>query len=189
MKGATNMYKKQIIPLLFVCFFILAGCSTQAQGAEELDYVQTKKMVVDILKTDDGKKALKDVLAEEPFKSQLVMDNTAVNVAIKTTLLSDDGKEFWKSAFKDPEFSKAFADSMAEENQAVLKSLINDPEYRSKLIEVLHDPELEKELADLLKSNEYRKHLKSVISETFESPEYQAKIQEILQKAAKEGKK
>lgn len=44
-------------------------------------------------------------------------------------------------------------------------------------------------MADLLKSNEYRKHLKSVISETFEIPEYQAKIQEILQKAAKEGKK
>jgi len=183
------MFKKQIIPLLFVSFSILAGCSTQAQGVEEMDYDQTKKMVVDILKTDDGKKVLKEVLTEEPFKSELVMDNTIVNEAIKTTLLSDKGKEFWKSAFKDPEFSKAFADSMAEENQALLKNLLNDPEYRSKLIEILHDPELEKELADLLKSNEYRKHLKSVISETFESPEYQAKIQDILLKAAKEEKK
>ncbi|WP_033827226.1 spore germination lipoprotein GerD [Bacillus andreraoultii] len=181
------MFRKLLFPLLYLSIFIiLAGCSTQAQGAEEFDYDQTKKMVVDILKTDDGKKALKEVLADEQFKSDLVMDNTVVNDSIKSTLVSSKGKDFWKAAFEDPEFAKAYAESMKEENQALLKSLLNDPEYRSKLIEILHDPELEKELADLLKSTEYREHLKGVISETFESPVYQAKIQDILLKAASE---
>lgn len=181
------MYKKSIFPLLLLCcLLIFTGCSTQAQGAEEANYEETKKMVVDILKTDDGKKALKEVLADEKFKSDLVMDNTVVSDTIKKTLVSDKAKSFWKSSFEDPEFSKAFAEGMTEENQKLLKDLLNDPEYRKKLIEILHDPELEKELADLLKSNEYREHLQSVISETFESPIYQAKIQEILLKAAEE---
>ena len=110
--------------------------------------------------------------------------------SIKSTLTSEKGKEFWKTAFEDPEFAKTFAESMQEENQKLLKELLKDPEYREKMLEILHDPELETELADLLKSNDYRKHLETVMTETLENPIYQAKIQEILLKAASEqGKK
>ena len=45
---------------------------------------------------------------------------------------------------------------------------------------------MEKEVTDILKSKEYREHLKKVMTETFESPLFQAKIQDILLKAAAE---
>ncbi|MCU9615179.1 spore germination lipoprotein GerD [Caldibacillus lycopersici] len=183
------MKKKSLIVLLLFCLTIFAnGCSTQ-NNAAEVDYDETKKMVVDILKTDDGKKALKEVLADEELKQELVMDNTVVADSIAKTLVSDKGKEFWKTSFEDPDFVKAYAESMKTENENLLKGLIKDPEYRTMLVEVLHDPELETELSDLLKSTDYRKHLQSVITETIESPLYQAKIQEILLKAASEQNK
>ena len=37
------------------------------------DYEETKKMVVDILKTDDGKKAIQQVMSDEKMKSELIM--------------------------------------------------------------------------------------------------------------------
>ena len=147
--------KKVTIALLLTSIFIyLAACSTQDSSSANMEYEETKKMIVDILKTEDGKKALKEVLSD-----------SVVTESIQATLVSDKGKEFWKKAFEDPEFAKTFATSMEEENQKLMKSLMNDPEYRSKVVELFHEPELEKELADLLKGNEYREHLKTVISE------------------------
>ena len=184
------MYKKRLVLLLLLgCFLFSSGCSTP-ETAENVDYEKTKKMIVDILKTDEGKKALKEILSDEEFKADLVLENTVVTESIEKTLVSDKGKEFWKKAFEDPEFAKAFATSMKDESESLMKNLMNDPEYRAKMVELLHDPELEKELADLLKSTEYREHLQKVITETMENPLFQTKIQEILLKAAEEqGKK
>lgn len=183
--------KKLLLSLLILTFSGLTiGCSTQNQAGQNMDYEQTKKMVVDILKTDDGKKALKEVLADEALKQELVLDNTVVSDSITTTLVSDQGKQFWQKAFEDPKFAETFAKSMKDQNETLQKNLLKDPDYRKALIEILHDPDLEKEYADLLKSNEYREHIKTVITETIESPIFQAKIQEILLKAAEEqGKK
>ena len=58
---------------------------------------------------------------------------------------------------------------MQKENEQLLKNLMNDPEYRGKMIEILKDPELEKEVTNLLKSNEYRDHVKQVVTETLKA--------------------
>lgn len=181
------MGKKPLFMLLFISLFLITcGCSTPGQASDHMDYEQTKKMVVDILKTDEGKKALREILSEKEFKSEIVMDHSVVSDSIQTTLVSDKGKDFWKSAFEDPDFAKKFAESMKDQNEMLLKQMLNDPEYREKMLELLHDPEMEKEFTHLLKSNEFRKHLESVITETFESPVFQAKIKDILLKAAEE---
>lgn len=180
------MKKISIFPLLFICLIFINACSTQEQGRGMMDYDQTKKMIVDILKTDDGKKALKEVLQDEQIKKELVLDNAVVSDSIESTLVSDKGKEFWQKAFEDPKFAETFAKSMKEQNETLQKDLLKDPEYRKMVIEIMHDPELEKELTNLLKSTEYREHLQKVITETIEAPTFQAKIQEILLKAAEE---
>lgn len=173
--------------LLFItCFLTIVSCSTMDDETGKLNYEETKKMVVDILKTDDGKNAIKEILADHEMKQELVLEHSAVSEAITEVLLSDKGKDFWKKSFADPEFAKTFADSMKKEQEELNKNLLKDPEYRQKLIEIMQDPEVEKEITNLLKSNEYRSHLQSVITETLESPVFQAKIQEILLKAASE---
>lgn len=171
-----------LLPLL--ALISITGCNQEAASNGQLDYEQTKKMVVDILKTDDGKKAIQEVMSDEELRKELIMDQTVVTDTIQTTLTSEKGIDFWKKTFEDPKFAETIAKSMQKEQEQLLKNLMNDPEYRGKMIEVLKDPELAKEMSDLLKSNEYREHLKQVVSETIESPLYQTKIQELLLKAA-----
>lgn len=171
-----------LLPLL--ALISITGCNQEAASNGQLDYEQTKKMVVDILKTDDGKKTIQEVMSDEELRKELIMDQTVVTDTIQTTLTSEKGIDFWKKTFEDPKFAETIAKSMQKEQEQLLKNLMNDPEYRGKMIEVLKDPELAKEMSDLLKSNEYREHLKQVVSETIESPLYQTKIQELLLKAA-----
>ena len=103
----------------------------------EIDYEETKKMVVDILKTDEGKKAIQEVLSDEKLKQELVMDHAVVTETIQSTLTSEKGTEFWKKNFEDPKFAETMAQSMQKQNEQLLKNLMNDPEYRAKLIEII----------------------------------------------------
>lgn len=182
---------KKIYPLLLVllALLLITACTQEAAGNGQMDYEQTKKMVVDILKTDDGKKAIREVLSDDKLRQELIMDQAVVTDTIQTTLTSEKGIDFWRKSFEDPKFAESIAKSMQKEQEQLFKNLMNDPEFRGKLIEVFKDPELEKEMRDLLKSNEYREHLKQVVTETIESPLYQTKIQEILLKAAEEKSK
>ena len=184
------MRRKSMVLLLPIMLF-LTSCSgsNDLSNAVQPDYDQTKKMVVDILKTVDGKKAIQDVMTSEAMKEKLVMDQKVVADTIQTTLTSDKATDFWKKTFSDPKFAQGVAKSMKNENKALLKELMNDPEYRTMMIEVFKEPDIQKQMADALKSKEYREHLQKVITETIDSPLYKAKIQELLLKAAEEASK
>ncbi|RJS61105.1 spore gernimation protein GerD [Bacillus sp. PK3_68] len=168
--------------------FFLAACGGGAAdaGTAQMDYDATKKMVVDILKTDDGKKALQDMMEDEKVKQQLVMDQEMITKTIEDTLTSEKGKKFWKEAFKDPAFASAIAKGMRNEQEDLLKTLMKDPQYQDMMLSIMQDPEYEKNVTQLMKSKEYREHLQKIMNETFESPLYKAKIQDILLKAAAE---
>jgi spore germination protein D len=165
---------------------LIAGCATKGESAGQADYEETKKMVIDILKTDDGKTALQEVMKDKEIKQALVMDQQAVTETIQTALTSDKGVEFWQKAFEDPKFAESFAKSMQKEHEKLMKGLMTDPDYQKMLIDVLKDPEMQKTLQTSLKSQEFRKHLQDVINETLSSPLYKAKIEETLLKAAEE---
>ncbi|WP_066321409.1 spore germination lipoprotein GerD [Bacillus sp. FJAT-29814] len=177
------------IMLLLPAMMLLSSCAsgdTGGGGGGQIDYDQTKKMVVDILKTDDGKKAIQEIMSDDQMKEKLVMDQTVVANTIEQTLTSDKATEFWKKTFSDAKFAQGVAKNMRSENEKLLKDLMNDPEYRGMMIEVFKEPEIQKEMADALKSKEYREHLQNVITETVDSPLFKAKIQELLLKAAEE---
>lgn len=186
LKGALIMRVKTNLLLIILLVFSVAGCAQTEAGGKQLDYEETKKMVVDILKTDDGKKALQEVMSDDGMKEKLVMDQAMVTSTIEKTLTSEKGTDFWKKSFEDPKFAEAIAKSMKTQNEQLLKDLMKDPEYKGMMIEVLKDPELTKEVTALMKSKEYREHLQKVMTETFESPLYKAKIEDILLKAATE---
>ncbi len=186
MKGEWKMKKivKFILPASFL--LLAAGCASPAESAGEVDYEETKKMVVDILKTDDGKKAIQEVMGDDGMKEKLIMDQPVVIDTVEKTLTSEKGMDFWKKSFEDPKFAESVAKSMKKENEKLLKDLMKDPEYKGMMIEVMKDPELEKELTNVLKSKEYREHLQKIMTETFESPLFKAKLQALIVKAAEE---
>ncbi|SFF12803.1 spore germination protein D [Bacillus sp. OV194] len=180
--------KKTWIPCLF-CFllFALSACAqNEAQGSssQNIDYDATKKMLVDILKTDDGKKAIKDVLSDEKMKEQLLLDQALIKQTIEKELLSPKGEQFWKQAFKDPKFAAAYAKSMKPEHEKLMKGLMKDPSYQQQIMNIMKDPKMGQELLDLANSPQYRKEVKKVMMETFDSPIVRAQLAEMLQKAA-----
>ncbi|GMB10038.1 spore germination protein D [Thermolongibacillus altinsuensis] len=177
---------RQTVLLLLSYFLIISGCAQQEQGSAQPDYDQTKKMVVDILKTDEGKKAIQEIITDEKVKQQLVMDQAIVKQTIEQTLTSEKGIKFWKKAFEDPKFVEGFAKSMQQEHEKMIKSLMKDPEYQAMMVEILQNPEMQKTMMNELKNKEFRGHLQKVMTETFSSPLFKAKIQDLLIKAAED---
>src|SRR5690625_1371543 len=79
--------------LITICLLLLISCSNNAETAKETDYETTKKMIVDILQTEDGKKALSEVLNDDAMKQRLVIDSDTVKDALKEQFISEQGSE------------------------------------------------------------------------------------------------
>ncbi|MED4207014.1 spore germination lipoprotein GerD [Neobacillus mesonae] len=181
--------KAKSMLLLLPIMMILTSCSSSdTSGGGQIDYDQTKKMVVDILKTDEGKKAIKDLMDDDSMKQQLVMDQKIITDTIQQTLTSDKAAQFWQKTYSDPKFAQGVAKHLKAENEKLLKDLMNDPDYRNMMIQVFKEPEVQKEMADSMKSKEYRQNLQKVITETMDSPLFKVKMQEFLIKAAEDAK-
>ncbi|MFY4777200.1 spore germination lipoprotein GerD [Metabacillus sp. RGM 3146] len=182
--------KRRSLLLLMIALIAgsLGGCGSSGESSSsgQMDYEKTKKMVVDILKTDDGKTAIQQIMSDEQMKQHLVMDQKVVKDTIQQTLTSDKGKEFWTKTFEDPKFSEAFAKSIQTEHEKVIKSLMKDPDYQAMMIEILQNPEMQKQMGTALKSQESRKEIQKVVLDTLSSPLFKARIQEGLLKAAQE---
>lgn len=180
------MKRYSLLMILGISILVFSGCAPKEESAGQIDYEETKKMVVDILKTDDGKTALQEVMKDEEMKEVLVMDQKVVTETIQSTLTSDKGAQFWQKVFEDPKFVETFAKSLQSEHEKVIKTLMTDPEYQKLLIGIFQDPEMQKTMQTAIKSQEFRTHLQDVIMETLSSPLYKVKIQETLLKAAQE---
>jgi spore germination protein D len=172
----------KLVALILCCLLLtITGCAAnEAQG--QGNYEETKKMLVDILKSDKGKDAIKEILADEKLKQEIIMEQEVVKTAIEETLLSKKAEDFWKEALKDPKFAEALAKGIKKEQEKLIKDLMKDPEYQKMLIDVFANPEMEKQMITALKSQEIRKQMSKVMMETFESPLVKGQVADMLNK-------
>lgn len=172
-----------LYPLLFAACLFLAACSDQPAARQDASYDETKKMVVDILQTDEGKKALSDVITDDKVKAQLVMDSDDTKKTIADTLTSDKGKEMWATLFKDPDFRAGFAESMEAEQTKLIKALMHDPDYQKQMLELLQNPEIKELNLQTLKGEKFRSHLQETIQQTMQTPAFQKQMHDLLLEA------
>ncbi|MCM3757737.1 spore germination lipoprotein GerD [Sporosarcina aquimarina] len=172
--------RKLLIYLLPV-LLVLTACSN-AQNASP-SYDETKKMMTDAIQTEEGKKAIRQLLTEEEFRKQLVLEQPEVTSAIESTLLSKEGKDFWKETFDDPKFQKTIASSMKDQQQEIMKALMNDASFQKELEEFFGTPDMQKQLENILHSGSLKKEFEKAIEETISSPLLQAKWQELILQA------
>ncbi|MFC0525751.1 spore germination lipoprotein GerD [Pontibacillus salicampi] len=177
---------KNLILIISLLTFLTACSGNSSSSGEQAGYETTKKMVVDILKTDDGKKAITDVLKDENMKQQVIMESDVVKQSIEETITSDKGKEFWSKMFEDPEFSKTFTESMTEEQKKLTKDLMKDSEYQKSMLEILQNPEITEQMLTVMTSQKFREHLEKTIEESMNTPMFKAKMSDIVLKAAEE---
>ncbi|HLS36337.1 MAG TPA: spore germination lipoprotein GerD [Bacillota bacterium] len=167
------------LTFLFLCSLFMMSCA-EPQTEQDIDYEATKKMVIDILQTDEGKKAIQDLMSSEEMKEQLVIDSDIVKKSIQETLVSERGENMWKKLFEDTAFVKDFAQATNDSHKQLIKQLMKDPEYQELLMDVLQNPEVNEQILQVLQSKKFREHLQKVIVEIVESPLFLNKLEDIL---------
>lgn len=164
---------------------LLVGCSSG--GSSSPSYEETKKQVIDVLQTEDGKKVLREILKDQNFRDLLVFQHDEVQTAMETTLLSEKAEQFWKDVFdENPKMKEAFAKSMNEEMKNLQTQLLQDAKYQEQLIKFFDQPDMQKQLESILKGTTIRKEIEKVVEETIENPMMQSKWQELIRKSGGE---
>lgn len=143
-------------------------------------------MMTDAIQTEEGKKAIRQLLVDPEFKELLILEQPEVKKSIEETLLSKEGEDFWKMAFEDPKFTDKIAKSMKEQQQDVMKELIKDPTFQKEMESFFGQPDMLKQLEKVMKAPEMKSHLEKVITETIDSPLLQTKWQSLILAAQKE---
>lgn len=166
--------------LLLMSLGLLASCSSPAT---QPTYEENKKMFIDALQTEDGKKAIRTLLSDPQFKELLVLDSEQVKTSVEQTMLSKEAEDFWKEVYSDPKFSETMAKSMAKQQEELMKALMKDPTYLKDLETFFGSAEMKKELAKVLESSDMRKEMQKVVEETIKSPMLQAKWQKLVEEA------
>ena len=175
---------KKILSLSFV-LILLTGCVEPSSSGS--NYEEMKKVVTDALQTEDGKKALRDILENPSFRELLVLEHTEVQTAIEQTLLSEKASEFWKTALEDPKIKEAFAKSIQKELSTLQKDLLKDAGYQEELTKFFDQPDMQKQLESILKGTTMRKEIEKVVQDTIENPLMQTKWQELIKKSGESG--
>lgn len=180
----TNPKLNRFFTIFFVVI-LLASC-TDAPTAQP-SYEEVKKIVLDAIQTEDGKKAIRQLLEDPNFRELVVLEHDEVQTAINNALISEEAQEFWKKTFEDPKFKEAMAKSMKEQQTEIMKQLMKDASFQEDLISFFGQPDMKKELESILKSAELRKEMEKVVMETIESPLLQTKWQDLIKKSGESG--
>lgn len=167
--------------LLIFFLLSLAGCSDTKTTT--LSYDEVKKIMVDAVQTEEGKKAIRQLFEEKSFRELLVLDTEEVKKATEETLLSKEANDFWIKTFEDPKFKESFAKSMKKQQQDLMKDLMNDASYQEDLISFFNQPDMQKQLETILKGTTMKKEIEKTVMDTIENPLLQTKWQELIRKS------
>lgn len=174
--------------LLSAMILILAtACGNPAQRPESQgpSYQQIKEMIVDVLETTEGKKAIREMMKDPEFKKEVIIADKDVEKAIANVMQDPKSKKELETILKKREVAKNFAEVTREEQKKLMKQLMKDPEYQKLLLDVLRDPEFEDNLLHLMKSRQYRQEMTKVMEEALETPSFQKKFEKLLEEAVK----
>lgn len=184
------MAKSLILTAVVASILFFNGCNAfKGSETKQPDYKEMKQMVVDILQTEDGKKAIQEAVQDPTLKKKMILSDTEVEKIVRTEFLSSENKQELKKMFEDPKFASELGKTLKKENEKLLKDLLKDPEYRKMMIETMKDPEFEKMLLDVMKSSAYRKQTMLIMKESLESPMFQDDLLKLMEKANEEALK
>ncbi|CAM3885818.1 spore germination lipoprotein GerD [Alicyclobacillus pomorum] len=178
-------------PLLVA--LLLAGCGqgggmgADVSGAQnQQDYGQTKQMVVDILHSPDGKKAVADILQDPTMKQQIVVSETDITKAVEHALQNNKNQSFLTQAAKDPKFAAALAKAVQPNLIQLQKQLIKDPQYQGDMMVLLKSPEFTQHLQELLQTPQFRSHVMKIMTDALQTPSFRMQFQDALKQAVSE---
>ncbi|CEH30924.1 hypothetical protein AM501_13735 [Aneurinibacillus migulanus] len=182
-----KVYTLSSILLLAV---ILTGCgggNQQKEKSTSANYNETKQMVVDILKTKEGKKAIKEATKGNRMSTQSIQGGGNAGGGGDGGGGQGGGGEGSgaqiQQMMQDPKFANSMAKAMQEENKKLIKDLMKDPEYQKMMLNVMKDPEYQRMVLETMKSPAYRQQTMTIMKESLQSPMFRLEMINIAQKA------
>lgn len=180
---------------LILIGMVLSSCGSESSSSQAQNggYKDTKTMVLDILKTEDGQKAIlaaSQQAATQEGGQQLKLlsagDAQHIQLAVKDVLTDTSNNKFLQTIITDPKFAGEFAKAIQKEMKQLQKDLMKDPEYQQALVSTMKNPDFEKMLLDTMKSTPYRQQTKTVIQESMQSPLFRLDLMNIMKKVLEE---
>ncbi|MGW8959909.1 spore germination lipoprotein GerD [Paenibacillus sp. NPDC055715] len=203
-----NWTRLRLVSMICVLGVALTGCgSDQSSAPPQNSYKEMKTMVVDILKSDDGKKAVEEALTGESSTSKegqsgqgsggsggsmqmkMIMPTQSteqMKIAVKDTLVSPEYKKEIEKIMTDPRFAGEFAKAINSQSKQLHMQLIKDPSYQKSIEAMLKSPELTKMYMDLTKTPEYRKQSMTVMHDAMQNPIFRLEVMNLLKTVVQE---
>lgn len=190
--------KRSIILTLTISLILamLSACTTgeQQEGGGKQGYKETKSMVIDILKTEEAQKAIKETEEKNTDEEKLLSmlsspEGQQIQLAVKNILTDPNYSKALEDLMTDPKFAGEFAKAVQKENKDLHKELMKDPEYQALVMDIMKSSDFEELLIENLKSKEFRKHTMTILQESLENPIFQIEMMELMKKAIEEQSK
>lgn len=171
----------------------LVSCSPASDGnagGGQMSYKEVKSMVIDILGSEDGQKAVEKATASDKstlsIKSMNPQDQLRVRMAVKDLLTSPQYSSILSNLMTDTKFAGEFAKAVSKDNKQIHKDLMKDPSYQKDLTEMFKGPEMQKILVDSMKTSDVRKVINNSVTEAIQNPLFKLEMMKMLQTAVKE---
>ncbi|MFD1775308.1 spore germination lipoprotein GerD [Paenibacillus rhizophilus] len=180
---------------------ILTACGSEQSGSssQQFSYKEMKTMVVDILKSEEGKKAVEEALSSPSsggaggggsgtmsMKMLPLQTNEQIKLAVKDTITAPEYQKEIEKIMTDPQFAGDFAKAISSQSKQLHLQLIKDPTYQKSVGEIMKSPEMMKMFLDLTKTPDYRKQTMTVMQETMQNPLFRMEVLSLLKTVVQE---
>ncbi len=151
-------------------------------------------MVLDILKSDEGKKAVEESLSTSSssgtsgmsMKMMPLQTKEEIKTAVKNTLTAPEYQKEIEKIMKDPKFAGDFAKAIQSQSKELHLQLIKDPTYQKSVEEIMKSPEMMTMFLNLTKTPDYRKQSMKTIQESMQTPLFRMEVLNLLKKVVQE---
>lgn len=169
----------------------LTACGgEQSSSSSQMGYKEMKTMVVDILKSDEGKKAVEEALTSSSgsegssgglsMKMMPLQTTEQIRIAVKDTITAPEYQKEIEKIMTDPTFAGEFAKAINSQSKELHLQLIKDPTYQKSIEEIMKSPEMMKMFLDLTKTSDYRKQSMTIMQEAMQNPLFRMEVLGLL---------
>ncbi|MHA6534090.1 spore germination lipoprotein GerD [Paenibacillus sp. BAC0078] len=183
-----------ILVLCMITALTACGGEQSSSSSGQVSYKEMKTMVVDILKSDEGKKAVEEALQSPSSGSgsggssasgismKMMPMQTAeqIRIAVKNTITAPEYQKEIEKIMTDPQFAGDFAKAINSQSKELHLQLIKDPAYQKSVEEIMKSPEMMKMFLDLTKTSDYRKQSMTIMQEAMQNPLFRMEVLDLL---------
>lgn len=182
------------LALSFVMVLTACGSEQSSSSSGQGSYKEMKTMVIDILKSEDGKKAVEESLSSSSsegtsgmnMKMMSLQTSTDLKTAVKDTLTAPEYQKKIEKIMTDPKFAGDFAKAIQSQSKELHLQLIKDPTYQKSVEAIMKSPEMMTMFLNLTKTSDYRKQSMKTMQEAMQTPIFRMEVLNLLKKVVQE---